>query len=137
MQRSQLTTAQLAARKNFLDMLATRGWSVPEGWDLLFASDADLTPEAIAEYDNGSMILQLSLDISENLLRLHCGDAAREVIFRLIPRESIDDVVEAITKIRDQVTMPTYPLLVKASLEVCKDVYLETPDELIRLERSE
>jgi hypothetical protein len=67
MRKSEMNEWQLASRDAVVSQLVAAGWD-PGGWEVLFASDQNLSPEAQAEYGNASFDLRLSYLVGDQYL---------------------------------------------------------------------
>ena len=73
MLKDELNQRQLKNRNIFITKITNAGWD-PRGWEQLFESGINLSPEAQAEYQNDTFNLRLCYYIEEGYILLECFD---------------------------------------------------------------
>lgn len=134
MRKSEMNDWQLQTRNSVVNQLVAAGWD-PRGWEILFAGDHELRPEAQAEYQNASFNLRVSYFVADEYLLLEAASRIGELAFalRLYPAGRIDDVVEAIIAWQDSVTEENYAEFIESLKSSCGLIVLQTGDELVEI----
>ena len=129
MRKSEMNDWQLASRDAFVSQLA--GWD-PGGWEILFASDQNLSPEAQAEYQNESFEMRLSYFVADQYLFF---EAVGELAFtlRLYPAGDVDDVVAEIVKVQETLSGESVGKLVEDLKPLCRAILFDKGDELVEI----
>jgi len=125
---------QLAGRAAFVSQLTAAGWDV-SGWEILFADDHNLTPEAQAEHKNASFNLRLSYFVEKQYLFFEAVAKVGELALtlRLYPAGDVKSVVELIIKWQDILAEDNFPKLVEELKPLCRQILFEKGDELIEI----
>jgi len=134
MRKSEMSEWQIANRDAFASQLIAAGWD-PGGWDILFASDQDLSPEAQAEYRNDSFDLRLSYFVADQYLFLEAVATVGEFAFalRLYPAGGAGEVVAEILKVQDTMSEETFSKLVEDLKPLCRLIVFDKGDELVEI----
>ena len=134
MKKSEFSESQSNDRNLFVKTLKDAGWSFG-GWNELFENDADLSPEALAEYSTESFEFRLSFFVIEMRLLLEMTEKNDGQAFGLHLTEytDLENVLETITGSQMTLTKENCIEFFKELVQVCNEVLLETDDELVRL----
>jgi hypothetical protein len=134
MNKSEMADIQLQKRAFFVERLTSHGWSV-EGWEYLFENDAELTPEAQAEYENPNMSLRLSYFLKPEYILLECTENSGSLLppVHYYPKRNIFEILDTIIDTQDTLSTSSYPNLIKRIIPLCRMTVLETPEGLVEL----
>jgi hypothetical protein len=134
MRKSELSEWQLANRDAFASQIVAAGWD-PGGWEILFASDQNLSPEAQAEHGNASFELRLSYFVADQYLFFEAVAKVGELAFalRLYPGGDVSDVVAEIVKVQDTLSEETFSKLVEDLKPFCRLILFDKGDELLEI----
>src|SRR6266702_3151028 len=134
MRRQDLTAAHALNRDLVVVTLQKAGWD-PRGWEELFASGADLTPEAQLELANEHSRLCAQYYVDEGYLGLQCvarhGPDATGV--RIYADRTLPDVLATLVATQHTLTPATCADLVEAVLPLSDRVLLETGGGLVKV----
>ena len=134
MRKSEMAEWQVANRDAFVTELVAQGWD-PGGWEILFASDQNLAPEAQAEYRNASFDLRLSYFVADQYLFLEAVATVGELVFalRLYPAGDIAEVVAGIVKVQDTLSEETFSQLIEDLKPLCRLILFDKGDEFVEI----
>ena len=134
MRKSETSEWELANREAFVNQLVAAGWD-PGGWEVLFASDQNLSPEAQAEYRNASFELRLSYFVADQYLFFEAVAKVGELAFalRLYPAGDAGEVVAQIVKVQDTLSEETFSQLVEDLNPLCRLILFDKGDELVEI----
>lgn len=134
MRKSEMNDWQLASRDAFMSQLAAARWD-PGGWEVLFASDQNLSPEAQAEYRNASFDMRLSYFVAGEYLFFEAVAKMGELAFalRLYPTGSIDNVVAEIVKVQETLSEEVVGKLIEDLKPFCRAILFDKGDELVEI----
>jgi hypothetical protein len=125
---------QLASRAAFVSRLGAAGWD-PGGWEILFASDQNLSPEAQAEYRNAVFDMRLSYFVADQYLFFEAVAKIGELAFalRLYPAGEVDNVAAEIVKVQETLSEESVGKLVEDVKPLCRAILFDKGDELVEI----
>jgi hypothetical protein len=134
MRKSEMSDWQIANRDAYASQLVAAGWD-PGGWEILFASDQNLSPEAQAEYHNASFHLRLSYFVADQYLFLEAVAKIGELAFalRLYPAGDVSEVVAEISTVQDTLSEETISKLIEDLKPLCRVILFDKGDELVEI----
>jgi hypothetical protein len=134
MRKSQLSEWQLESRNLFVSRLGATGWDT-RGWEILFAGDNELSPEAQAEYQNLSFNLRCSYFVADEYLLLEAVEKVGELALalRLYHSGDVQGILNAIIEWQDRLSDDNYPKFIDAVKPLCRHILLQTPDKLVEI----
>jgi hypothetical protein len=134
MRKSEMSDWQLASRAAFVSQLGAAGWD-SGGWEILFASDQNLSPEAQAEYGNAVFDMRLSYFVADQYLFFETVAKVGELAFalRLYPAGEADDVVVEIVKVQETLSEESVGKLVNDVKPLCRTIVFDKGDELVEI----
>ena len=134
MRKSEMSDWQLASRAAFVSQLVAAGWD-PGGWEILFASDQNLSPEAQAEYRNASFDMRLSYFVADQYLFFEAVAKLGELAFalRLYSADGVDDVVAEIVKVQETLAEESVGKLVEDLKPLCRAIVFDKGDGLVEI----
>jgi hypothetical protein len=126
MRKSEMSGWQLASRAAFVDQIVAAGWD-PGGWEILFASDANVSPEAQAEYLNAPFDMRLSYFVADQYLFFEAVAKVGELAFalRLYPAGDAVDVVAKIVKAQETLSEANFSILVEDLKPLCRMIVFD------------
>ena len=132
--KAEMTEKQLADRDVFVRKLTAVGWD-PRGWEQLFDSGANLTPEAQAEYKNATFEMRLGYYIGENYVSLELARIHNRTNIRLrfCLKDNLAVIVDAVAEVQDTVSQDNYVDFIQKMVLLCDPLLLETPQGLVKV----
>ena len=134
MRREEMSATQLAKRTLFVSKLLDAGWD-PRGWEILFESGMQLTPEAQAEFKSRTANLRLAYYIEDECVALECAGRAdpSPLALRFYPKLNISAFLDLVIDRQHSLSPDDYLELVSKANELCEHIFLRTPQGLLRL----
>jgi hypothetical protein len=135
MYRHEMSDQQVQRKDTFNSLLAAAGWDVG-GWDEILESDAvNVSPEAVAHYENAESALTLEYHAAEDFVALTLDDGSRKGIrFRFHCADRLAEAVAVIIGSQEFVSRSTYMSLLQDLLEICPTTYADVDGELVKIE---
>jgi hypothetical protein len=129
-----MTEQQLKDRDIFINKLITAKWN-PGGWELLFESGANLTPEAQAEYQNPVFDICLSYYAEKGYILMECVKKKnhKTISLRLYPKNDLSTIVDTVIAVQDTFSLDNYPDFINKLVPMCRLVLLQTADGLVKV----
>ena len=134
MRKSEMSDWQLASRDAFVNQLVAAGWEAG-GWEILFASEQNLSPEAQAEYRNASFEMRLSYFVADQCLFFEAVAKVGELAFalRIYPAGDVRDVVAEIVKVQETLSEENVGKFVEDLKPLCRTILFDKGDELVEI----
>jgi len=133
MRKSEMTAPQIATRNEFIQRLIAAEWS-PAGWELLFARDHELTPEALAEYQAAHFDMRLSYYVRPGYILLELVRRHDNFFLgmRLYPKEKLSVILDKILAMKNQLSLENYADFIKSIIPLCDPLLIEIPEGLVQ-----
>ena len=134
MRKSEMAEWQIVNRDAVANQVVAAGWD-PGGWEILFASDQNVSPEAQAEYRNAAFDLRLSYFVADQYLYLEAVATVGELAFRLrlYPAGDAGEVVAEVVKVQDTLSEETFSQLVEDLKPLCRLILFDKGDEFVEI----
>lgn len=134
MRKSEMNDWQLEDRDSFVNRLTAAGWEA-RGWEVLFAAENELTPEAQAEYQNSAFKLRCSYFVAHEYLLLEAVANVGELALalRLYPAGGCKQLLDAIIASQETLSDENYSEFIEKAKPLCSHIVLETADKLVEI----
>jgi hypothetical protein len=132
--KSDMTDKELVDRGIFVEKIKESNWDFG-GWETLFESGANLTPEAQAEFSNTFLTMRLGYYVGRNYVLLEflrtIGDTLPNVRFYL--KNDIGPVVDRVIAAQDVLSQHVFADFVHTMMPLCDKILIEYATGLVQV----
>lgn len=135
MQQSELNEKQHKERNIFVCSAQENHWKIDNDIENMFTNDISVSPEALAQINNGKFIIQIALSFKEGMLIYKIINSVTEEIFShlYLYYDNLIPLLELLLAEAPTTAEDTYSDFVKKLIPICKMVIYVTQDKLYRI----
>jgi|GEM_PF-2594332 len=130
MRKTELSEIQLRDLNIFNLLLEFHGWEDYQNTEKRMDQDTDMNPEGSRTLCNGVAVLEVKLHIPVNMISLRISDiyARERVQFHFLYDTQPEYLLEWLTSCGTDLSLETYPELLKDAVGKCEMILLEISD---------
>jgi hypothetical protein len=135
MKHPELNEKQHEERNIFVCAAQENHWEINSDIENMFTNGISVSPEALAQIDNGKFVIQIALSIKEGMLIYKIINSVTEEIFShlYLYYANIIPLLELILAEAPTIAEDTYSDFVRRLIPLCKMVMYVTQDKVYRI----
>ncbi len=135
MKHSELNEKQHEERNIFVCDAQENHWKINSDIENIFANDISVSPEALAQINNGKFITQIALSFKEGMLIYKIINSVTEEIFSHLHLyyDNLIPLLELLLGEAPTIAEDTYSNFVRRLIPLCKMVMYITQDKVYRI----